>query len=523
MNTLLTHPLFTALGDGLLHSSWLFALSCGVSLLITPRVPEARRRYRIYLLTLISLPFSFFLIVALSYADLTGRWAEAALLSAGLGAERALTLTDNLKLVGLNLEAGWTAYLAAAYLLGLIVSLPAGGYRYLLSLRLRRGGMVPPVEMRGLFAALSAELIPGREIPWRISRRVREVLTVGVFRPVILFPVGLVNGLSIPEVESILRHELIHIRRNDPFWNAIQELCQRVFFYHPLVYWLTARLDLEREYACDDAVVSSDDPVIYARALLQVAKFSLNPKKAFTMAAIDHNSFTNRLQRLFGGATEPAAALRPKHHSSFILAGLAVVPLLFMLTFNAGDGVGLASFNAAESMTASSVQEVRISGTVTDGVSGEPLIGTSILLVGTEIGTITDFTGEYTMMVPAGDIELSFSYVGYKTVTIPFDATSVTTLSTTMFKDKEGDQKVTVDPEKATSTDFKITAPGLGLGSLGDDILILVDGKLLSDQEMNKVSPADIESVNVIKDAAEIEKLGHGTSFKGAILIVTKK
>ncbi|MCB0635624.1 MAG: carboxypeptidase-like regulatory domain-containing protein, partial [Lewinella sp.] len=54
-----------------------------------------------------------------------------------------------------------------------------------------------------------------------------------------------------------------------------------------------------------------------------------------------------------------------------------------------------------------------ISGTVTDAETGETLIGANILVVGTSTGTITDFDGTYSLMVPEGATQLQFSYTGY--------------------------------------------------------------------------------------------------------------
>lgn len=56
----------------------------------------------------------------------------------------------------------------------------------------------------------------------------------------------------------------------------------------------------------------------------------------------------------------------------------------------------------------------------------EPMIGVSILIVGTSTGTVTDFDGNYTLNVPQGSKELQFSYVGYETKVVPVPANSTT-------------------------------------------------------------------------------------------------
>jgi iron complex outermembrane receptor protein len=66
-----------------------------------------------------------------------------------------------------------------------------------------------------------------------------------------------------------------------------------------------------------------------------------------------------------------------------------------------------------------------IQGTVTDGETGEPLIGSNILVVGTSTGTVTDFDGKYSLELPQGATQLEFSYTGYQTQTINIGASDV--------------------------------------------------------------------------------------------------
>ena len=67
----------------------------------------------------------------------------------------------------------------------------------------------------------------------------------------------------------------------------------------------------------------------------------------------------------------------------------------------------------------------KITGQVIDE-NKEPMIGVSILIVGTSTGTVTDFDGNYTLNVPQGSKELQFSYVGYETKVVPVPANSTT-------------------------------------------------------------------------------------------------
>jgi len=74
------------------------------------------------------------------------------------------------------------------------------------------------------------------------------------------------------EVEHVLRHELAHVDRRDDWGNLVQQLIQAALFFHPAVWWISARLSLEREIACDDCVLeASGRPRAYALTLANVA------------------------------------------------------------------------------------------------------------------------------------------------------------------------------------------------------------------------------------------------------------
>ena len=63
-------------------------------------------------------------------------------------------------------------------------------------------------------------------------------------------------------------------------------------------------------------------------------------------------------------------------------------------------------------------QDRTISGTMTSAEDNEPLIGATIMIKGTDTGTITDYLGEYTLSVPSDRDTLVFSYTGFETVEI---------------------------------------------------------------------------------------------------------
>ena len=73
--------------------------------------------------------------------------------------------------------------------------------------------------------------------------------------------------------EAVLAHELCHVRRRDNLTSAIHMIVEAVFWFHPLVWWIGARLVEERERACDEAVLSlGNEPRDYAEAILNICK-----------------------------------------------------------------------------------------------------------------------------------------------------------------------------------------------------------------------------------------------------------
>jgi len=98
----------------------------------------------------------------------------------------------------------------------------------------------------------------------------------GIRRPVLLLPTGIVDELTSAQLEAILAHELCHIRRRDNLAAAIHMAVEAVFWFHPLVWWLGARLMDERERACDEEVLhAGSEPQVYAEGLLKICELYL--------------------------------------------------------------------------------------------------------------------------------------------------------------------------------------------------------------------------------------------------------
>jgi hypothetical protein len=94
---------------------------------------------------------------------------------------------------------------------------------------------------------------------------------LGWVRPVIILPVAAIAQLSPTQVEAVLAHELAHVRRHDYLVNLLQRVAEAVLFYHPAIWWISARVREEREHCCDDlAIEICGDRDDYATALAEL-------------------------------------------------------------------------------------------------------------------------------------------------------------------------------------------------------------------------------------------------------------
>ncbi len=154
-----------------------------------------------------------------------------------------------------------TPLLAVTWLCGFAVIVSMRGWR-LLHLRRAARAAKPlqihaPIEVRSCPTLLE----PG---------------VFGIFRPVLLLPEGIGSRLTPSQLGAIVAHELCHVRRRDNLAAAVHMTVEAVFWFHPLVWWIGARMIEERERACDEEVLRlGNEPKAYAEGILNVCRFYL--------------------------------------------------------------------------------------------------------------------------------------------------------------------------------------------------------------------------------------------------------
>ena len=140
------------------------------------------------------------------------------------------------------------------------------------------------------------------------SPKLHVPTAIGFRKPAVLLPEWLVADASPTELKHILLHELAHLRRRDDWTNLVQKLIKALLFFHPLVWWIEGRLSLERELACDDAVLAhTENPKLYAQCLARMAEKSfLRRQIALAQAAV------SRMSQLTSRVTQILDLDRPK-------------------------------------------------------------------------------------------------------------------------------------------------------------------------------------------------------------------
>jgi TonB family protein len=217
-------------------------------------------------------------------------------------------------------------WLMSAWLCGVLLLSLRTVWAWRQAIALGREGTLEPggVAMMALVRMMERTGV-GRPVRLLKSVAIEVPMVVGLWRPLILVPASTLSGLSVSQLEAILAHELAHIRRHDYLVNLLQALAETALFYHPAVWWLSARIREEREHCADDvAVESCGDALLYSRALATLEQ--LRASTPAPAVAANGGSLLLRIQRLLAGHPS-GAPLHPWRLAGSLAAALLVVVL----------------------------------------------------------------------------------------------------------------------------------------------------------------------------------------------------
>lgn len=308
-----SEPFIKALGWTLIHSVWQLAL-IGVLLalvMIFLHRHSAQIRYQTALgaMTLMALASVF------TFAQLYSDFSKPVFDSSNVLIIKGL---ENTNLALANAENGlvdktslWTwaffqnyfeqnlPFVITVWFLGICVLTLRflGGFAYTQRLRNYRTSPASEVWTEKM-GELAYKLRISQAVRLMESAVVRVPMVIGYFRPLILLPLG-ISELSAKQIETILAHELAHIKRNDYFVNILQSLVEILFFYHPAVWWVSNIVRQERENCCDDIAVSlCGNSLEFAKALTYLEEIQIsNPALAMALSGKKGHLF-GRIKRL---------------------------------------------------------------------------------------------------------------------------------------------------------------------------------------------------------------------------------
>ena len=272
-----------ALGNHLWQST-LFAVAAGLLTLVL-RQHQARTRYWLWLAASVKflIPFSWLIAMGshLAFRRISGE-PNAGLY---LAIEQVSQPFAQAVLPAAFQSGASTAFSSLIHALpALLAALWLGGFLVVLGLwfaRWRRvsaalRGSVPLTEGREVEILRNLERtgVTRKRIEMVASRSSLEPGIFGIAQPVLLWPEGISHRLEDAHLEAILAHELWHVRRRDNLAAAMHMVVEALFWFHPLVWWLGARLVEERERACDEEVLEQgSEPQVYAESILKVCEF----------------------------------------------------------------------------------------------------------------------------------------------------------------------------------------------------------------------------------------------------------
>jgi beta-lactamase regulating signal transducer with metallopeptidase domain len=190
-------------------------------------------------------------------------------------------------------------WMVEAWLVGVaLFSLRSAGGFLLLERERRSQSTVVSERVLEICMAMQDRLGIRRVIDYCECTWLQAPAVIGWLRPAVFLPLTTLSGLSEEQLQSVMVHELAHIKRLDPLVNVFQVCVETLLFYHPAVWWLNKHIRAEREHCCDDIAVSvCGNAVEYARALAMMEEWRSAPALAM---ALNRGPLTERVLRILG-------------------------------------------------------------------------------------------------------------------------------------------------------------------------------------------------------------------------------
>jgi beta-lactamase regulating signal transducer with metallopeptidase domain len=229
-------------------------------------------------------------------------------------------------------------FLVALWFLGILIFSfrLAGGVWQLYRYKTREIS-APNDEWQERFLYLCERLKIKQKVNLLQSFSIETPVVIGWLKPIILVPASIFLQISPKELETIITHELIHIRRCDAFVNFAQSIVEVLFFYHPCAWWISKVIRREREFAADEAVMEifSASPLVYANALanLEAVRLRANHKLSPLATAANGGNLMQRISKILQKNTEIKRSASTAWSAMLALAFISAI-MLSVFSFN---------------------------------------------------------------------------------------------------------------------------------------------------------------------------------------------
>ncbi len=312
--------LYQMLAFGLLHSVWQFAIIGGLCWISQRLVPTslADVRYGLALVFLYLMPAAF-VITCSQFSN------------GSAATQSNLVIGKWIDLIAPLLICYWVS--------GATIGLAKLGlsWRALSQLAIEVQ-LATPVDIGTRLQQIEQKMGIRRAVSIRYSDRVSGPCTFGFWKPIILVPTCCATRLSPAELAAVIAHELAHIKRLDSLHRIAQSIVEALFFYHPLVRYVSNQVSTEREHCCDDlAAAAIDDPKPLATGLLKAGILGAGNKLILgsrTSAAVSLEKRVSRIVSMAKITRSPRKAGPRGAVSALILSLVAAASFMGALSWS---------------------------------------------------------------------------------------------------------------------------------------------------------------------------------------------
>lgn len=253
--------------------------------------------------------------------------------------------------VAIRWTLSWTErlspFLLFAWGLGVIVHLIRDLWNRISVAQWKVGEPITDPNILKIFQTLRDRMKIQRQVQLIAAWRAPMICVVGIVKPMILIPIGLLAGMTPDQWEAVLAHELAHVRRWDDLVNFFQLMIESLLFFNPAVSWIGRQIRQEREVCCDAwGARVTQSPIGYARVLVDLSEQMLSRHVRFAPAFADEEAsgLGDRIRRLV------IPERNPSERFTWIASLLLIVATLCGL-FILQRGTDLAVFRTAQFLT----------------------------------------------------------------------------------------------------------------------------------------------------------------------------